>query len=69
METIFPLKELASFKDNIYEITVAASRRAYQMSKIGDIEIDRNAGKAVSVAARQLFDGKVNYRIEDSSNK
>ena len=69
METIFPLKELASFNDNIYEITVAASRRAYQMSKIGDPEIERNAGKAVSVAARQLFSGKVTYRIEDNSKK
>lgn len=69
METIFPLEQLASFSDNIYEITVAASRRAYQMSKIGDIEIERNAGKSVSVAARQLFCRKVNYRIEDASTR
>lgn len=69
METIFPLKELASFTGNIYEITVAASRRAYQMSKIGDPEIERNAGKAVSLAARQLFCGKVIYRIVDDSQK
>ncbi|MDE5898402.1 MAG: DNA-directed RNA polymerase subunit omega [Treponemataceae bacterium] len=65
MDTIFPLEQLASFNGNIYEITVAASRRAYQMAKIGDLEIERNAGKAVSVAARQLFCGTVSYRIED----
>lgn len=69
MDIIFPLKELASFSDNIYEITVAASRRAYQMSKIGDPAIGDNAGKAVSVAAKQLFSGDISYRIEDSSRK
>lgn len=68
METIFPLKELASFDGNIYEITVAASRRAYQMAKINDPEIEKNAGKAVSVAARQLFCNKVTYRIESQKN-
>lgn len=69
METIFPLEQLIGFKDNIYMITVAASRRAYQMSKINDPEIERNAGKAVSLAARQLFCKKVTYRIEDASNR
>lgn len=69
METIFPLEQLASFNDNIYEITVAASRRAFQMSKINDPEIEKNCGKSVSVAARQLFCKKVNYRIEVASKK
>ena len=67
MDTIFPLEQLASFTDNIYEITVAASRRAFQMAKVNDPEIERNAGKAVSVAARQLFCNKVTYRIEKQS--
>ena len=61
---IFPLEELVKFTDNIYEITVAASRRAFQMAKINDPEIDANDGKDVSVAAKQLFDKKVTYRIE-----
>ncbi len=64
MDTIFPLEQLAVFSGNIYEITVAASRRAFQMSKINDPELDKNSGKSVSVAARQLFCGDVNYRIE-----
>ena len=68
METIFHLQELASFEGNIYEITVAASRRAYQLAKIKDFEVERNAGKAVSVAARQLFCNKVTYRIENQKN-
>lgn len=67
MEPIFPLKELISFTGNIYQITVAASRRAFQMSKINDPEVEKNSGKAVSIGARQLFCNKVSYRIEDES--
>ena len=67
MEPIFPLKELIGFTANIYQITVAASRRAFQMSKINDPEGEKNSGKAVSIGARQLFCNKVSYRIEDES--
>lgn len=62
---IFPLEQLVEFKDNIYEITVAASHRAYQMTKINDPEIAANYDKVVCVAAKQLFTKKVNYRIEE----
>lgn len=62
---IFPLEQLVQFNENIYEITVAASRRAYQMAKVDDPEIDANYGKVVCVAAKQLFNKKVNYRIEE----
>ena len=31
---IFPLEQLVKFTNNVYEITVAASHRAYQMSMI-----------------------------------
>lgn len=65
---IFPLEQLVEFNkedENIYEITVAASRRAYQMAKVNDPEIDANSGKVVCVAAKQLFNKKVNYRIEE----
>ena len=62
---IFPLEQLVEFNDNIYEITVAASRRAYQMAKVKDPEIEANSDKVVCVAARQLFNKKVNYRIEE----
>lgn len=62
---IFPLEQLVEFDGNIYEITVAASRRAYQMAKINDPEIELNSDKVVCVAARQLFNKKVNYRIEE----
>jgi len=61
---IFPIEELVKFTDNVYEITVAASRRAYQMSRVKDPSIDENDGKVVSLAARQLFTKQVTYRIE-----
>lgn len=62
---IFPLEQLVEFNDNIYEITVASSRRAYQMAKVKDPEIEQNYDKVVCVAAKQLFTKKVNYRIEE----
>jgi DNA-directed RNA polymerase subunit omega len=61
---IFPLEELIKFKDNVYEITCAASRRAYQLSMVNDPIIEENNGKVVSLAARQLFTNKVEFRIE-----
>lgn len=61
---IFPLEQLVKFKGNVYEITCAASRRAYQLAMVKDPIIDENDGKVVSVAADQLFNDKVQYRIE-----
>ncbi|MCR5724788.1 MAG: DNA-directed RNA polymerase subunit omega [Treponema sp.] len=61
---IFPLENLVKFNGNVYEISVAASRRAYQMSMIKDPLIDENDGKVVSLAAKQLFNKDVQYRIE-----
>lgn len=61
---IFPLEELIKFKDNVYEITTAASRRAFQLSMVKDPVIEENDGKVVSLAASQLFKGQVDYRIE-----
>ena len=61
---VFPLEQLCEFNDNIYEITVAASRRAYQMARVNDPEIEANQDKDVCDAAKQLFTHKVNYRIE-----
>lgn len=60
----FPLEQLVEFDGNIYEITVAASLRAYQMAKVGDPEVESGHDKVVSVAAKQLFTNKVTYRIE-----
>jgi DNA-directed RNA polymerase subunit omega len=61
---IFPLEQLVQFKDNIYEITSAASRRAFQLSMLKDPIIDENDGKVVSLAAKQVFTNQIQYRIE-----
>ena len=62
---IFPLEELVKFQDNIYEVTAAASRRAYQLSMVKDPIIEENDDKVVSLAARQLFQDEVKYQIEN----
>ena len=62
---IFPLEQLVKFSNNVYEVTVAASRRAYQMSMIKDPAIEQNDGKVGSLAAKQLFTEQVQYRIEN----
>ena len=64
VKMVFPLEQLVEYNGNIYEITVAASVRAYQMAKINDPEIEANQDKVVCAAARQLFTNKVTYRIE-----
>ncbi len=64
---VFPLEELVKYKKSIYEITVASSRRAYQLAMEKDEIIEENNGKVVSLAARQLFTNEVQYRIEQNS--
>lgn len=75
----FPLEQLVEFDGNIYEITVAASLRAFQLAKLAklgmdakknnevvdDPEIESIPDKVVCEAARQLFNKKVTYRIEN----
>lgn len=61
---IFPLEQLVKYTNNIYEITVAANRRAYQMAMIKDPLIEENEDKTVSLAAQQLFNNKVTIKID-----
>ena len=61
---IFPLKELIEFDDNIYEITCASTRRAYQLAKIQDPNVEKSGDKVVPAGAKQIFTGEVNYQIE-----
>lgn len=71
---IFPLEDLSKFKGGMYAITVAASRRAYQLAKLAKYndslvqeELEENDGKVVSLAARQLFSGDVKFSIEEKN--
>jgi DNA-directed RNA polymerase subunit omega len=62
---IFPLKELIEYGENMYEITSAASRRAYQLSTV--LEKDEKEdydGKMVPLAACQVFTKEVQFRLE-----
>ena len=62
---IFPLKELIEYSDNMYEITTASSRRAYQLSSVMEKdEKDDWDGKMVALAALQVFTKEVEFRLE-----
>lgn len=60
----FPIKELIEFEGNIYELTRAASKRAYQLAKIQSSPVYLDNEKVVSVAARQIFTHEVEYHEE-----
>lgn len=60
---IIPLDLLESEEGNIYQITCAAIRRAYQITVTGDEEIEANQGKVVSTAIQQILTEKVKYRM------
>ncbi|MFW5741999.1 MAG: DNA-directed RNA polymerase subunit omega [Spirochaetota bacterium] len=62
---ILPLNLLEEYEGNVYELTVAAVRRAYQITMAGDEELEQNDGKVVSTAVKQILTKKVQYRIED----
>ncbi|MDR1840283.1 MAG: DNA-directed RNA polymerase subunit omega [Treponema sp.] len=62
---IFPLKELIEYDGNMYEITNASSRRAFQLSSIYDKEEkEYYNGKMVALAAEQVFTQEVQFRLE-----
>jgi len=62
---IFPLKDLIEYGDNMYEVTTAASRRAYQLSSLMDKdEKEDYDGKMVALAALQVFTKEVQFRLE-----
>ena len=64
---IFPLEELIKYEKNMYEITCASSRRAYQLSMLKMPEIDDSGGKVVSIAARQVFTGEVEFCLTNDT--
>jgi DNA-directed RNA polymerase subunit omega len=61
----FPLKDLIEYSDNMYEVTTAASRRAYQLSSVLEKEEKEDYdGKMVALAALQIFTKEVQFRLE-----
>lgn len=62
---ILPLDLLERYQGNVYVLTCAAVRRAYQITVTGDEDLDENEGKVVSTAIRQILTKKVQYQIEE----
>jgi len=62
----YPLENLIEYNDNMYEITCAIIKRAYQLANLREpAPTDKFEDKIVSQAARQIFTKNVEYRIED----
>jgi DNA-directed RNA polymerase subunit omega len=62
---IMPLEQLIEFDGNTYEFTIAVTRRAYQLAVLRTPEVEKNNGKVVSMATRQVFTKQVEYRFLD----
>ena len=62
---ILPLDLLIQEDQNIYEVTRAIIRRAFQISVTGDEDLDNNQGKVVSTAIKQVLTKKVQYQLEE----
>jgi len=62
---IIPLDTLLREDGNIYEVTCAAIRRAYQITITGDEDIEKNQGKIVSLAIKQILTKTIQYRLAE----
>ncbi|THB65627.1 MAG: DNA-directed RNA polymerase subunit omega [Spirochaetaceae bacterium] len=62
---ITPMDLLENAEVNMYELTVATIRRAYQLTMTGDAELAKNNGKVVPTAIQQILTQKVAYRLEE----
>ena len=61
---IIPIDKLVSYQDNVYQLTTAAIKRAIQINLAGDEELEKNKGKIVSTALKQILNKKVKYHID-----
>ncbi|MCD6121984.1 MAG: DNA-directed RNA polymerase subunit omega [Spirochaetales bacterium] len=61
---IIPIDKLISYEGNIYQLTSAVIKRAIQINLVGDEELEKNKGKIVSIALKQILTEKVKYHIE-----
>ncbi len=60
-----PLNSLLDYNGNAYELTVAISKRAYQLAVIKTPDVVENDGKVVALAMNQLFSKEIVYQIEE----
>ena len=62
---IIPLDRLISYDSNIYALTCAMIRRAYQVTVTGEREAEDNNGKVVSTAVNQILTNKVTFKHDE----
>jgi DNA-directed RNA polymerase subunit omega len=62
---IMPLEQLIEYDQNTYELTVAINHRAFQLAVLRGPEVDKNNGKVVSLATRQIFSKQIEYKLLD----
>ena len=58
-----PLDQLIEYDSNAYEFTVAVTRRAFQLAVLKTPDVEKNNGKVVSLAMRQVLSKQVEYRF------
>ena len=61
---IMPLDLLVRNQGNMYELTCATIKRAIQINLAGDEDLEKNRGKIVATAIRQILSNKVIYHFE-----
>jgi len=59
-----PLEHLIEYDTNAYEFTVAVTRRAFQLAVLRTPDVEKNNGKVVSLAMRQVLTKQIEYRFE-----
>lgn len=62
---MIPLDKLEENKNNVYELTCAAIKRAKQLAITGDPVLEEdNTNKITSISLNQILVGKTNYKME-----
>ncbi len=61
----YPLENLIEYNDNMYQITCAIMKRAYQLAHLHEPGDDKIEDKIVSQSARQVFTQQIEYRVEE----
>ncbi|MCQ2604514.1 MAG: DNA-directed RNA polymerase subunit omega [Spirochaetia bacterium] len=60
-----PLDRLEENKDNVYELTCAAIKRAKQLAITGDSDLEDKSNKVISVSLSQILTKKTGYKLEN----
>jgi DNA-directed RNA polymerase subunit omega len=59
-----PLENLIEYSGNAYEFTVAVNKRSYHLAVLKTADVEKNNGKVVSLAMRQIFTNQIEYHFE-----